>query len=140
VSLVFQIIIFSELHLRTRVAVHPSPDALHGTTANVTVISTAANFCQLLWSRNSQPSTPSRAYPPALWAYTHQKWEEFGVQVSGPYSTCRKQCSRWAGQVIGWASLSGARIRRGLGVLKTCQVWVRLSYTHRHPLGTYKHL
>lgn len=48
-SLVFQIFIFSELHFRTLVAVHPSPDVLHGTTADVTVIGIAANSCQLLW-------------------------------------------------------------------------------------------
>jgi hypothetical protein len=53
--------------------VHPSPDVLHSTAATV-------QYCNwhrsqfLLTIMGSQPSTSLRAFPPALLAYTHQKW------------------------------------------------------------------
>ena len=50
----------------------------------------------------------------------------------------QRRCSRWAGQVIGWASLSGARVRRGSGVSKTCRVWVKFLLIYRHLLGACK--
>ena len=58
---------FSELNFRILVALHPSPDVLHGTAATV-------QYCN--WHRSqflptimgSQPSTSLRAFPPA------QKW------------------------------------------------------------------